>query len=211
MTRWALKLAFLGALMVQLRWSWAALCGSKQNITFVEIPDAKTLMSIRDFDMFIVDKTMAEMYFALPVPPAFLPDINYYSTISKDTGSSTYLQHTIGESLGTNPTCSRFTTSLKPTMPFSDRALFYRADSSTAQGHWSSCPTKYVWSMRCDKYFPGKKLCDLKDVMLSVYIHGSMDDVPMTDIVEDLCQATGVKFGAANFKWFFSYGKNTLC
>ena len=44
---------------------------------------------------------------------------------------------------------------------------------------------------------------------LGVYIHGGMNNAPMTEILEDLCRATGVRFGSPSFEWAYSFGENS--
>ena len=46
----------------------------------------------------IVNTRMGELYFALPNPPAFSPDINYFATIMK-SGAKRYYTVSIGETL----------------------------------------------------------------------------------------------------------------
>lgn len=150
------------------------------------------------------------MYYALPRPPPYTPSIHYFSTVIRVEGLPGYLHQSIGEDVGETSRCSRYNVSFSPG-PISGRALFYGRRPTTADGFWSNCPSQYVWQMRCANYYPGKKYCDTTDVTLGVFLHGNMDDAPVIDIVEDLCEKIGVKLGAADFKWFFIFGENTLC
>ncbi|XP_060563116.1 uncharacterized protein LOC132722609 [Ruditapes philippinarum] len=149
-------------------------CGSKKEVAYARIPELNTLLSLEEFDTHIAGREMGEVYFALPRPAAFVPDINYKSTITKDPGSSQYTQATKGETLTANPTCASGSASLTPVYGI-NRALFFR-EFSVIQG---------------------------------VYIHGNMNDAPITDIIEDLCRATGVKFGSPSLEWYFSFGENS--
>ncbi|XP_045177350.1 uncharacterized protein LOC123537594 [Mercenaria mercenaria] len=187
-------------------------CGAKkQDVMYAKIPDYHSLLSLDEFDSFIVDKRMGEMYFALERPPIFMPDMNYKSSITKIPASSKYMQSTSGESTIANSQCVRENATLTP-MYGLDKTLFFRGDgTSTVQAMWSSCPSKYIWNMRCENFVYGKRKCLLSETYFGVYIHDDMNDAPMDDIVQDLCRATGIRFGSQNFKWFFTFGENTVC
>ncbi|XP_060563117.1 uncharacterized protein LOC132722610 isoform X2 [Ruditapes philippinarum] len=152
---------------------------------------------------------MSEVYYALPRPAPYIPDINYKTTITKDPGSSQYTLASKGETPTANPTCASGSVSLTPVYGI-NRALFFLTNTAI-QVTWSSCPTKYTLNMRCANYKMGQKKCLIKDTVFSVYIHGNMNDAPITEIIEDLCRATGVKFGSPTLEWYFSFGENTLC
>ncbi|XP_045176938.2 uncharacterized protein LOC123537326 [Mercenaria mercenaria] len=185
-------------------------CGREQFIRYARIPSYNTLLSLNEFDVFVVDRTMMEAYFGLIQPPAFAPDLHYRTTITRIPGSSLYMQSVDSESRGENAMCNRNALPLRPVDRF-DSALFYRNETTTVQAVWSSCPEKYVWNMFCSNYIVGQRRCLLEETMFSLYIHGNMDDQPLFNIAEDLYRATGVAFGAINFKWFFTFGENTLC
>jgi len=74
---------------------------------------------------------------------------------------------------------------------------------------WSSCPRKYIWSMWCYDWSTSGTHCPIGSVMLGLFIsQTNLDDLPMDDIVRDLCP-TGIKVGASDFKWFYSFGENS--
>jgi len=74
---------------------------------------------------------------------------------------------------------------------------------------WSSCPRKYIWSMWCYDWSTSGTHCPIGSVMLGLFINQTnLDDLPMDDIVRDLCP-TGIKVGASDFKWFYSFGENS--
>lgn len=197
-------------ILVQCTQFSTAKCGSSTVTSYVFIPDTQALMSIPEFDHFIINRQMGEAYFAVPKPAAFLPDIHYFVTINKVIGSSNYNRSSFGESVGENAKCVRSKLLLKA-ISDSNRAMFMRGDTQSGLFYWSSCPATYMWSMRCDNYYVGEQLCALADTQLGVYVHGSLDDAPLIDIIQDLFTATGVKFGDTKFKWFFDYGKTSLC
>lgn len=184
--------------------------GHTKSVSYAKIPRDNLLMFLTDFERYIVDKQMAEMYFGILKPPAFEPDKNYHSTIVKVPNSSNYTQVTIGETPGSNSRCARGNVNLAPVN--GDKTLFYREDDKkTVQAIWSSVPSKYIWSMRCSNYYPSKRKCLFVESVFGLYVHGNLDDLPFTSVIGDICKATGVKFGAENFKWFYSFGENTLC
>ncbi|XP_060601335.1 uncharacterized protein LOC132754693 [Ruditapes philippinarum] len=185
-------------------------CGVQKEVSFARIPAINTLLSLDEFDTHIEGREMGEVYYALPKPAAFIPDINYKSTITKDPGSTQlYTLASKGETVAANSTCAARIFSLTPVDGI-DRALFFLTNS-LIQAMWSSCPTRYILIMRCTNYKVGQKICLIKDTTIGFYIHGNMNDAPLIEIIEDLFRATGVKFGSPSLEWFFSFGENTLC
>ena len=90
-----------------------------------------------------------------------------------------------------------------------DHGLVFCFLDSVLQVMWSSCPQNYIWSMRCSDWSTSSIRCPIGSVMLGLYVRQTgLDDLPMDDIVRDLCP-TGIKFGASDFKWFYSFGENS--
>ncbi|XP_060563119.1 uncharacterized protein LOC132722611, partial [Ruditapes philippinarum] len=100
-------------------------CGVQKEVSFARIPAINTLLSLDEFDTHIEGREMGEVYYALPKPAAFIPDINYKSTITKDPGSTQlYTLASKGETVAANSTCAARIFSLTPVDGI-DRALFF--------------------------------------------------------------------------------------
>ncbi|XP_060552593.1 uncharacterized protein LOC132713904 [Ruditapes philippinarum] len=185
-------------------------CGHQQNLIYVKIPQYRELMSLTEFDKYVVNYEVSRMYVGMM--SARIPHLNYYSIIKNLTGTSNYRLDTFGETTDVIPQCNRSSTVLIPasTSLTSPEAIFKLEETDVIVTFWSSCPTRYLWYMKCARY-TGKNKCHLQDVTFELYVKTSLDDIPITDIGEDLCRTTGVRFGANNFRWVFTYGENTKC
>ena len=71
--------------------------------------------------------------------------------------------------------------------------------------YWSSCPTSYIWSMRCTEYIPPARRCRLGKTEIGVFIVNGLKDLPLDSLAGDLCQ-TGIKFSTTDLEWFHVYG-----
>jgi len=86
----------------------------------------------------------------------------------------------------------------------------------------SSCPDKYIWIMGCTSpHGRNRNKCNIDDVTFSLdIVKGKLDsaeanrdprsflnDFPMAQAAQDLCP-TGMKFGAQDMEWFYTYGRS---
>ncbi|KAH3834687.1 uncharacterized protein LOC127876116 [Dreissena polymorpha] len=173
-------------------------------------------MPIADFDFWVVNRTLGELYYAMSVPPLYIPDINYHQIIKK-FNDSYYEEVAIGDTPSSPKQCNSY---VFPWIPASStQASFHRnGKPDNIFVVFSSCPKKYIWVYRCTQFTRSSR-CPLSHTFLGLFINegisdfGSpsyLDDLPLQDMLMDLCP-TRVKFGVSEFKWFYSYGANTLC
>ncbi|XP_052811649.1 uncharacterized protein LOC128239181 isoform X2 [Mya arenaria] len=73
---------------------------------------------------------------------------------------------------------------------------------------WSSCPSKYVWVVRC--YAPNNAHCDVLSANIGLLVPTIPDDLPWPLVLNDL-EDTQVEMGNNAFKWFFTFGETSRC
>lgn len=204
-----LKVAIIYVILLIWTLTECCYCGANRGLTYLSIPKA---MSLLDFRRHFANKTLAEMYFAVPIPPSFVTDVNYFASFSYVSNNS-YRYDTYAETVTTpanpNSTCVRSSSTLS-LVPSANTAMFFKSGTNQMIVFWSSCPSSYLWSIKCIGWFAGLNICPLRSIALGLYIHGTPDNLPLDGALKDL-RLTGATFGITDLTWSFTYGKNTLC
>ncbi|KAH3886495.1 uncharacterized protein LOC127842673 [Dreissena polymorpha] len=187
-------------------------CAEDRLVDQVTIPDGIP----RDvFDQKFLEVILGELYFGLPTPPAFEPDVRYFAKIHR-LNQTHYERRHIAETpaSSSNPSSCANETQIYGIIETANESVFYvdASDIPDKEGlvFWSSCPERYVWSMRCSGYRLGMRHCPAAKAKFGLYIKGTPNNLPLALILRDLEQ-TRVQFDSTQFHWVFTYGENRLC
>ncbi|XP_052808094.1 uncharacterized protein LOC128236974 [Mya arenaria] len=73
---------------------------------------------------------------------------------------------------------------------------------------WSSCPSQYVWVLRCQSTDNAR--CAILNADIGLLVPTIPDDLPWPLVLNDL-RETQVEMDNNAFKWFYTFGETSRC
>ncbi|XP_052811149.1 uncharacterized protein LOC128238882 [Mya arenaria] len=189
-----------------------AMCDTGMPVSSLKLPRG---MHIDALNAQVIGKYLHEMYYAVPRLPngeaLYFPDLSYFVQFDNTSESFVYSYNTKGEFPlnGERMECIRRSDTLPQESPY-NRAEFrlFSESGDGVQIIWSSCPSQYVWVLRC--YAPNNAHCDVLSANIGLLVHSIPDDLPWPLVLNDL-KDTQVEMGNNAFKWFYTFGETSRC
>ncbi|XP_060557749.1 uncharacterized protein LOC132718137 [Ruditapes philippinarum] len=186
--------------------------GSGQNCIWnpsnVMFPINEVLLTRAAFDSMISKNALlGQVEFALPYPPSFYPDPNFYCKIVK-VDKDVYQRNCTSGFRGSM--CLFYPASLNTLNPEQNRAIYsyqYYGIEMT-EAYWSKDPTKYIWRIQCQGYDIFRNVCAVANVRLSLFVFNkdqydkNVKDTSKIDLENTICVNY---WNDLRFQWFLLY------